>query len=245
MNTKVFAIENQYTQFIKISNVLSFDYDVFPLPNVSSFKSVMDNVRIALNKGYGNITSSKSYAHTRFLILCAEIRLFEPDVILIDHILVDSKNALSGIELAKQFRKNGIKIPILFFSSSPLNKPEIANIRSSVSNCDWLPKGFDGKDNLTREILEKELSPRISKLTGQNRDSIIHTLSATFFSEMTDLDWFRGKDAILAQLESLMSTNSNDYLVEFFEDWHSSKRKDAATLTQLFDSLIDKNNGEH
>ncbi len=153
---KILVIENQFIQFQKIINLLdSAGYKSFP--DEDSFKEYIDWIRIYLNPRYNSDRRNKFWEK-----ILKKTKDYNAEVFIIDHILVGPHNAQDGIDLAIKFRASGIKTPIIFFSRTEGNSPDICDrLPKVLEKKVWVFKGYARADILEERFFEKEVIPKI------------------------------------------------------------------------------------
>lgn len=171
MNEKILVIENQWTQFEKIRDKLltcGEAYNIYPSDD-NSHKQFLDWIRICLDTRYGGDRRMK-YRQ----IVIEYIKNYNPDLIIIDHILVGCHNGETGIDLAIYLRKEGnISVPILFLSRSDINTPNICKQYPEIDEPRiWIPKGFKGKENLERDYFKDTVLKAIKKLLKKKKPTL-------------------------------------------------------------------------
>lgn len=162
---KIFLIENQLTQFRDIRFALkSGGFEVYP--DEENFKSLIDLVRINLNPRY-----DKDLRDEVLVSIIEEVKIINPDLLIIDHILVGNDSADDGIDLAKRLHSILPPKPILFFSRSPHNSFFIIEKLSTFhGEYEWVAKGYWGNPNLEESIFTKVVFPKIDILLSQSKD---------------------------------------------------------------------------
>jgi len=156
---RILIIENQFIQFKDIKYLLdNSGYQTFPDEN--SFIDFIDAIKIHLNRRYTN------ERRTFFLEKVIEIiTKFDPEILIIDHILVGTHDAQDGIDLAVEFRKRGLKQPIIFFSRTELNNIDICDKLPNVTlDKEWIFKGYSGEDILDKKFFDEIVIPKIKSL---------------------------------------------------------------------------------
>ncbi|MFD0792048.1 hypothetical protein ACFQZX_00385 [Mucilaginibacter litoreus] len=162
---KVLIIENQYFQFKLIYDNLDTNFEIVPKRDPASFKTLMDHVRIALDARYGkDHLEEDSMRKESFDWLMQEIRTFQPNIILMDHILLGYYLANDGITLAEFLRKEEINTPILFLSRTEQNDSRVIKVKSKVSRCEWIHKQLSGHELLSESYCEEVLIPHMHAL---------------------------------------------------------------------------------
>jgi hypothetical protein len=106
------------------------------------------------------------------------IKGFDPEIIMIDHILVGNHEASDGIDLAIVFREKKIDVPILFFSRSEINNIVVCEKLPRVEPpCDWIFKSYSGENFIDQIFFEKEVLPKLRVLSPDPlKDQIINAL---------------------------------------------------------------------
>ena len=157
--TKILIIENQFTQFNEIIKLLDGEgYHTFPDEN--SYKEFIDWIKIYLNPRY-TLDRRNKYLDK---ILKKEIE-YNPDIFIIDHILVGTHNADNGIDLAIKFRERGINQPFIFFSRTEMNNIDVCEkLPKVLPEKTWIYKGYSGADILEQKFFISEVIPKIESL---------------------------------------------------------------------------------
>lgn len=160
---RILIIENQFIQFKEIIKLLdSAGYQSFPDQN--SFRAYLDAIKIYLNPRY-------SYdRRTLFLNKLLDMTTqFNPEILIIDHILVGTHDAQDGIDLAVMFREKGLKQPIIFFSRTELNNIDICDKLPKVSLIkEWIFKGYSGAEILEEKFFQEMVIPKIESLLNKS-----------------------------------------------------------------------------
>jgi hypothetical protein len=184
---RILVIENQYTQFDDITTLLdNFGYDHFP-NDKQTFKTFIDWIRIYLNPRYDIDRRNSIWSN-----ILEKTKEYDPELILIDHILVGSHTAENGIHLAVKFRNCGITTPFLFLSRTDINNIDVCEKITTVSlEKDWIGKGYSGADILEdaffkemvipkiEALLKKSISTRIIEKLNEKKPKIISTTEST------------------------------------------------------------------
>lgn len=155
---KILVIENQFTQFKKITKLLdTAGYQSFP--DEETFKDYIDWIRIYLNPRYTR--DRRDHFWKKILVKTID---FAAEVFIIDHILVGTHNAEDGIDLAMKFRENGITQPFIFFSRTDINSIDVCRRLPNVSpKKDWIFKGYSGAAILEPEFFRNEVIKKIEE----------------------------------------------------------------------------------
>lgn len=199
---KILVIENQLTQFETIHRFLGTDFQIFPENKRLKYRSFINLIRVFLHTGYGEYHHNEdSYRGKVFKEILEEIDRFDPKVILMDHILLGFHEANDGIDLAKFLRRAGISTPIIFLSRTRTNSAKAINAKQHVSDCDWLPKGIDGQENLTADYL-------LTKVTDQIKLRI---------AQIPKIDLEDRVDFMLESIKALMSRDVHDSSLDHFK----------------------------
>jgi hypothetical protein len=161
---RILIIENQFIQFKDITKLLDREgYDSFP--DVYSFKEYIDAIKINLNPRYTN-DRRKSFLEKAIEVT----NQFNPEILIIDHILVGTHDAQDGIDLAIKFRENNLNQPILFFSRTELNNIDVCDKLPKVNLLkEWVFKGYSGDDILNPDYFKKEVIKRIEELLSKSK----------------------------------------------------------------------------
>jgi ACT domain-containing protein len=155
----IILIENQYFQFDVIKKNLIELYNIYPESD-KQFKEFLDWVRIYLNIRYGE--TKRQHALSKILSVFKESN---PDLVIIDQVLVGNHIAKNGIDLALKLRDEKISTPILFLSRTDINKVEVLQKYPNVDGLkDWLHKGYYGQKISEGDFFEKEVFKRIKSL---------------------------------------------------------------------------------
>lgn len=180
MNKKIVIIENQLTQFEKIRNKLAYCEDTYNIyPDIDSYKEFLDWIRIYLDTRY-----EEKRRLNFFRKIVNKIKEENPDLLIIDHILVGCHSGKTGIDLALKLRTEGkIATPILFLSRSDLNTPHISSQYPKIAEPrEWVSKNSKKKENLEdayfndhimdiiKKLLKKERTPIKDRIINQLRD---------------------------------------------------------------------------
>ncbi|HEY8560159.1 MAG TPA: hypothetical protein VIL74_07270 [Pyrinomonadaceae bacterium] len=199
---KVLIVENQFLQFKAIHYLLNkAGFEIFPDEN--SFKEFLDGVRICLNTRYTPIRQNKYWNK----ILGKTIE-YNPDIIIIDHILVGSHEAEDGIDLAIKFRKYNVKQPFIFFSRTDINNIDICDrLPKVLPKSRWIVKGYSGADILEPIFFEKKVIPEIEALL----DSNLGNEQTSTLIDSSKLLRLKDKLAGLEKTRKLLETNVNRY----------------------------------
>jgi hypothetical protein len=168
---KVLLIENQKYQFKEIFEFLNEGYEVFP--DLNGFKRILDFVRICLNNRY-----SKERRDTAFAKLVSEIKDFNPELFLIDHILVGNYFAKNGIDLVEKLQEIGFTQPVVFLSNTKPNTAEVISNLTKIKNFKvWIHKGYAGEEILSPDYFEKHVLLELSNiLTVSLKEDILKIL---------------------------------------------------------------------
>lgn len=170
MNKKILVIENQWTQFEKIRDKLitcEEAYEVYP--DKYSYKEFLDWIRICLDTRYEGERRMKY-----LLRITNKVRDENPDLLIIDHILVGCHNGETGIDLALNLRIKGkIATPILFLSRSDLNTPHISSQYPKIAEPrEWVSKNSNNKETLEDNHFNCHIMDTIKKLLEKKRPSV-------------------------------------------------------------------------
>lgn len=137
---KIWVIENQIVQYRSLRDFLESKGHIV-LPAEEDFIEFIDHVRVSLNSRYGKrCPEAKNW-------VIEKGKIYAPDGIVMDHILVGPHDGGNGIDLAIELRKEGINVPIVFFSRTEINNPEVCEKLSQISDSQWVSKGntLEGK----------------------------------------------------------------------------------------------------
>lgn len=164
--SRLIVIENQFYQFDKIYDYLE-KFEVFP--NKDEFKKILDLVRITLNGRY-----CQSRRDDAFESLISEFIRFEPDLFIIDHILVGNYFAKNGIDFVKELQKRDFKQPIIFLSNTKPNTAEvISNLPSIQDSKLWIHKGYAGEEILDLDYFDKHVVKKIEIMLSESLENEI------------------------------------------------------------------------
>ncbi len=176
--TKILIIENQQTQFENIYDNSFDNYICFP--NKGNFIDFIDNIRVIVNKEYG-----EKLRKIAFSFLLDYIDKNNIELIIMDHILGGAYHCLTGIDLADAINKSFIEnekglIPILFLSKSEHNDPKrveskegkigFIEYEKEYKNTLWVNKGLFGDEILKKEYFLKFVSPKIDELYQSTKE---------------------------------------------------------------------------
>ena len=159
MNKKIVIIENQLTQFEKIRNKLAYCEEAYSIyPDIDSYKEFLDWIRIYLDTRYEEKRRSNFFGK-----IVNKIKEENPDLLIIDHILVGCHSGKTGIDLALRLRMEGeIATPILFLSRSDLNTPHISSQYPKIAEPrEWVSKNSKKKENLEDTYFNSHIMERI------------------------------------------------------------------------------------
>lgn len=137
---RIVLIENQFREYNKFRMKLDRNYVIYP--SVDEYINFIDHVRVYLNPRYDQL---RKPALRKVLEM---IDAFEPDLLIVDHILVGNHTGETGIALALELRKS-IKKPIIFLSRTVRNDIDVCinlPMLKPQSNVVWVPKGYPGSD---------------------------------------------------------------------------------------------------
>jgi hypothetical protein len=176
MANKILLIENQFTQFDTLQRELSSRYEVFPeqMPtqpeNVVAFKAFMDLIRVILNPRY-----KRKQGERAFNELMAYINEKEPDLLVVDYILVSHSAAETGAALAKKIRGAFPPekiIPVLFISRTPRDRIDVIKSVDSMKNKDWADKQYYAGTLLDHIYVTDVVIPKIDALLAETKEEV-------------------------------------------------------------------------
>jgi len=220
---KVLIFENQYEQFKEIRKYLSEKFEVHPQvsvnpPDVTAYKRVIDPVRIFLNNRFSaDKTRRAGDAIAKY------INRIDPDVLIIDHVLVGYYTAKTGIDLARFTRTDpridDLNKPILFLSRTPSNSVKVIPYIVKVGQpLFWIGKGYNGSKVLDKNFLADEVIPQIEDLIKKGRSERVNIALSSIIAdinELTDVDTtFIDEPEIKSKLRQLSNENA-DFIFQF------------------------------
>ena len=108
------------------------------------------------------------------IAIANKIKEENPDLLIIDHILVGCHSGKTGIDLALRLRMEGeIATPILFLSRSDLNTPHISSQYPKIAEPrEWVSKNSKKKENLEDTYFNSHIMETIKKLLEKERATI-------------------------------------------------------------------------
>ncbi|WP_256005207.1 hypothetical protein [Pedobacter deserti] len=168
VNRRVAIIENQSMQFSLIRGYLtSASFEVFP--NQNEYTTFLDHVRVFLNKRYSEVRKKNAFDG-----LLKMLNEFEPELLLIDHMLVGNHNADNGLDLAIKLRKENVTIPILFLSRTDRNQIDVCKKLPEVQQpTDWISKGYTGEEILQKIFFREQVLKKILLFLDKSREDKI------------------------------------------------------------------------
>ncbi|MBC2705143.1 hypothetical protein [Desulfobacula sp.] len=144
---KILLIENQESQFKKIKERFSEqEFIIFPPNDGENHLEFTEKIRIVLNSRYG--TRSESKRKNAINQTVKYVKENKIDVLIIDHKLIGFHKAPTGIDLAKIFFDNNIRLPVIFLSRTPENDKDVKrNLKKIEGKVDytWVEKGYAGE----------------------------------------------------------------------------------------------------
>jgi len=194
MMKKVILVENQISQFTKLSVLLKYKYSLFP-KHTKDFIDFMDLIRVFLNPRYGKLIDDTtgefiedSIRKKTFDKILTIIRNEKPNLIVLDNILVGNHEGENGIFFAKILRKlykEQPLLPIIFLTRTNKSSVKIKKDLSSITHpFEWLEKGYFKGENLSEEYIKEILIPKIEDLIKFNlpisNDSIKDEIESLF-----------------------------------------------------------------
>jgi len=204
---RILIIENQFIQFKDIKYLLdNSGYQTFP--DEKSFIDFIDAIKIHLNRRYTN------ERRTFFLEKVIEIiTKFDPEILIIDHILVGTHDAQDGIDLAVEFRKRGLKQPIIFFSRTELNNIDICDKLPNVTlDKEWIFKGYSSEDILEKKFFDEIVIPKIESLLKRDISSrIIEKLKGNVIDSRSSTSEIH--EAIKSNTQKIIDKINNEQLI--------------------------------
>jgi len=208
---KILIIENQYHQFKQLYNELKADYDVYPKladdpGDISDFKALMNPVRVYLSTRYNE--SHFLQAQERLATLINDLN---PELIIIDYVLVGHKNANTGINLAYFIKEDKLmkdkEKPILFLSRTPFSNSKVIGTIGKVREPQhWLCKGYSGGKIFEKDFMEDVVKKEIDKLIAKSNLERVNLSLALIFNlislEENDFKLLHppDRDSIIGQL---------------------------------------------
>ncbi len=171
---RILIIENQFVQFKDIIKLLgNSGFDFFPDEN--TFVEYIDAVKIYLNPRY------PIERRNSFLDKLIEMTTnFNPEILIIDHILIGAHDGEDGIDLALKFREKNLNQPIIFFSRTEQNNIDVSFKLPKVShNKEWISKGYSGADILEEIFFKERVIPKIESFLPK-------TLSEKIIKKLTE-----------------------------------------------------------
>lgn len=161
-NRRILIIENQFIQFkdiIKLLDNSGFDF----FPNENKFDEYLDAIKIYLNPRYP--IERRNLFLNKLIEMTAN---YNPELLIIDHILIGAHDGEDGIDLAVKFRENNFNQPIIFFSRTEQNNIDVCVKLPKVSHCkEWISKGYSGADILEAAFFNERVIPRIQSLLSE------------------------------------------------------------------------------
>ncbi|MET1260217.1 hypothetical protein ABV409_12785 [Flagellimonas sp. DF-77] len=237
---RVFVIENQYYHFKEIWQRLNEEeYDIYPTWSTNrkheTFKEVIDLVRVYLNPRY-----IKSIRKNALEQLETTIKDFNPNLFIIDYILVGNYYGETGLDLALKLRELGFQQPIVFLSNSEMKSAKVIGDYPKISGSkDWIYKGFAGKVVLEKEYFEKEIIPRLNELLKLDAAKSVN-------SEVPELiQKFVGEYEFYSQLSTESHTDAAKGLkrLGILIDWLKTNKEEVKNVDD-FNELIEVLNRE-
>lgn len=138
---RILIIENQHYQFSEMVPLLEDGFHLFPRTS-KDFEKFMDMVRIFLNPRFAE--HRRKHAGEQIVIA---VRDFQPDLFIVDQILVGNYKGLGGTHLALELLKD-FKKPIIFLSRTDQFQENIQKDLEKLSKemirFKWVSKGFSG-----------------------------------------------------------------------------------------------------
>ncbi|MDT0608039.1 hypothetical protein [Croceitalea rosinachiae] len=235
---KVFLIENQYYHFKEIWQRLNEEkYVINPSWSTDkkqeTFKETIDLVRIYLNPRYTRKTRQHALEKLK-----KKINTFNPDLFIIDYVLVGNYYGETGVHLALKLRELGFSQPIVFLSNSEMKTANVISKYPKISGFKiWIYKGFAGKAILEGEYFTKEIIPRLRDILKLHAEKTINDEKYEIIEKLNDKHEFysnisdeRHSDAIKGQKK-----------LKLLIDWlnvHKEEVNNLGDLTELLEVLI-------
>jgi hypothetical protein len=250
------VVENQIYQFREIQGHLrrSQKFEVFPSVSdtenaENTFIPFMDAVRIYLNPSYEGVKSQTAADR-----IVASIKTFDPELFVVDHILVGNYKAFKGTYLARQLLAQYGK-PIVFLSRTDPNKQEIKEDLEYLSEKriqhEWVGKGFSGLPILERSYFEKCVIDVISRLLGKSeRDLLLDKIEQLASSHNDFEDLKDDKSRLFDIFETIKERGSassriTKCIVNFeFIKYKTTKTEIETFARELFSLAESKDNGD-
>lgn len=191
---KILLVENQKCQFKIIIDLFKhnpgeeIEFDIFP--QEKGYEDFIDNIRVYLNKYYKEEVRNKALDN-----VIAQISNFNAnkdlDFFVIDHKLVGCHYSFSGIDLAKELKKNYNFNQFLIFLSrtSPLNEDVMNNLVELKEHVDyeWVSKGYAGKEILQPEYFNKEVKNRLIVLFKEHEEKSTANYMKNIYHKLLNL----------------------------------------------------------
>lgn len=232
MNKKIVIIENQLTQFEKIRNKLAYCEEAYSIyPDIDSYKEFLDWIRIYLDTRYEEKRRSNFFGK-----IVNKIKEENPDLLIIDHILVGCHSGKTGIDLALRLRMEGeIATPILFLSRSDLNTPHISSQYPKIAEPrEWVSKNSKKKENLEDTYFNSHIMETIKKLLEKERA----TIKERIINQLRD----RSADT---PTESKMENTINELTKQFIDKLNNNSIVANEKLESYISQIVRHENREY
>ena len=232
MNKKIVIIENQLTQFEKIRNKLAYCEEAYSIyPDIDSYKEFLDWIRIYLDTRYEEKRRSNFFGK-----IVNKIKEENPDLLIIDHILVGCHSGKTGIDLALRLRMEGeIATPILFLSRSDLNTPHISSQYPKIAEPrEWVSKNSKKKENLEDTYFNSHIMETIKKLLEKERATIKERIINQLRDRSTD-----------TPTESKMENTINELTKQFIDKLNNNSIVANEKLESYISQIVRHENREY
>ncbi|TDO20325.1 hypothetical protein [Pedobacter duraquae] len=230
-NIRVVVVENQFTQFEEIHQALS-DFNIFPENDIEAYKKFTNNVRILLNPGYGSFYTKDLLRYICYQDFKKYIIDNRIQIILLDHILVNSTFAENGINLVIHLRDDSDKrvhLPVVFFSASNRASKEIEDVMGDYLGLRWHSKVYTEKDKSPEDVF-KSLAITIRENAQETMGAAVKRIfedlteainKKNFFPNQTL--WFNLKHKIYT---NMINQGTTETQFEALKGWDSGSKED-------------------
>ena len=180
MEMKVVIIENQQSHFQDIHGYLAQtnnaheEFDI--MPEESKYVAFTDLARIALDDRY-----SKDKKNNALEKLVKELKSFEPDILIVDHVLLGytsiapiNPNGITLVESMMRKSNRLANVPVLFLSSTLRNNAVVQKQLKKIEQSDnsltyeWENKNQFGQEGPFggQDYFDKYIIPKMKKLVN-------------------------------------------------------------------------------
>jgi len=183
--SKILLIENQHRQFQTITDLLrKFLPSPVIFPSDGEYVGFIDRIRVYLNLNYHESIRTRVLEDIK-----TNVKDFNPDIFIIDHILVGCHKSQTGLDLAIKLGTLGFDQPIIFLSRTLDSEESVMTKLPYVkSQCEWVHKGYAGKGVLVEEYFEGEVAKRIRKYLVLDDVNDLDEIMQFYYKLLKDLN---------------------------------------------------------